>query len=215
MKFIRFRNCVSAVCNILVIIAVTINVLGFFINPGQSSDINFARLDCFKLFSVDSNILAALGCALMLPFNMLSIVQGENSAPKFAIIIKFVGTAAVALTLVTVLCFLRPRQGFDSMFSGSNYYFHLFCPVLCILSAVVFESNSKLHFWQAIIGLAPTVLYGLAYFYNVFFKYRWTDFYGFDVSGMWITTAGVLLVTSAVICVLMFGIHNLFEKIFR
>ena len=105
-----------------------------------------------------------------------------------ALLLKYLGTSAVTVTLMTVFLFLGPSQGGDkSLLSGENLYMHLIGPVLAIVSYCFLEKRA-LSFATALTGLIPVAAYGAVYLYKVILApeaQRWEDFYGFNRGGKW------------------------------
>ena len=53
--------------------------------------------------------------------------------------LKYAATTAIAFTFIVVLCFLGPTRGYDSVYSGANFFSHLVVPVLAIADFLIFE----------------------------------------------------------------------------
>ncbi len=157
----------------------------------------------FRYFTCQSNVLCAAACLLTAVF----LPAGE--LPEWVWLLKYAGTAAVSVTMLTVFLFLAPSIGrgwAEKLITGTAHDFcmHLLTPVLALVSFCVFEKKD-MSFPQALIGMLPVILYGILYIYKV--KYapeekRWEDFYGFgrngklpvSLAGM---TAGTFLVCMA------------------
>lgn len=136
-----------------------------------------------KYFTLDSNMLMALACNIMVVYNIRAL-KGK-SIPKWITVFKFAATSGVALTFVTVMLFLGPMNGFDAMFRNSNLYMHLICPIICIVCFVFFEPGCTLTFKDTFFGITPMVIYGTVYGIMVFILGKWKDIYNFNVFGMW------------------------------
>ena len=152
----------------------------------------------FRYFTTDSNILCAVSALFMLYSQFFA---AGNIA--WIQVFKFVGTVSVTLTMLTVLFFLAPTQGWKEMFEGSNLYMHLVNPLLAIVSILLFDGGGVMTLPQSLIGLCPTVFYGAAYSYYVLVKQRWKDFYGFNRGGRWYISVGAMLIATLLICVVL------------
>ncbi|MDO4830976.1 MAG: hypothetical protein Q4A46_05830 [Clostridia bacterium] len=214
MKLIRPRSFFAVICNLITVILSTISVLGFILYTGEGN-MSGHGVTAFRYFTVDSNVLAALSCLAILPFNLKSLATGKYKLPKWAVVFKYIGTTAITVTFLTVICFLGPMQGFDLMFTGNNLYMHLICPVLCLFSLLLCESGAKISFWQGLSGVLPNIIYGVLYFYFVVIAEIWPDFYGFNYNGMWALSVAAMFVGSFIISLLMTVLYNSFGKLFK
>lgn len=187
MKTDHVRSLLSVSCNVLIIILVTVSILGFFTVGGQGN-MTVAGTRCFIYFTIDSNILAAVMCLLMVPCNIRTLKDG-GELPRWVLVCKFIGTSAVTLTLLVVLLYLGPTMGYRAMFAGKNLYLHLICPLLAIVSYVFFEHNGGGKKRSSLPGVIPTFIYANVYLVMVIVVGKenggWADFYGFNLGGMW------------------------------
>ena len=137
-----------------------------------------------RYFTVLSNILCAAGALAVL------------ISP---------GTAAVAVTLVTVLVFLGPTLGYKVLFQGQDLYLHLIAPLLAIGSFCFGERDYALHFSTALLGLVPVLLYGAFYLWQVVVRKpaRWEDFYGYNKNGKWYVSFALMVVGTFLLCMLL------------
>lgn len=212
MKNARTRNALSLMMNVLNAVLVLISILWFFSAEGAG---NMARsgTGCFVYFTNDSNILAALCCLLLVPFNLKALKSGKDEIPQWAMLLKFVGTVAVTLTFMVVVLFLGPTQGYDIMFSGVCLELHLICPLLCIASFCFLERGVCVSKKQSWWGVVPTIIYGTVYLVMVIFLKRWEDFYGFNIGGMWYVSYVVLPAVTYVFARLLRALHNKSDKV--
>ncbi len=110
-----------------------------------------------------------------------------GTMPAAVGVLKYVGTAAVTVTLLTVVCFLGPTIGYKPLFSGPDLWLHLICPVLAIVSLLLWD-KPPMPFGAVILGALPVPVYGVVYLRRVLFapeERRWPDFYGFNRGGKW------------------------------
>ncbi len=141
-----------------------------------------------RFFTALSNLLCALAC--------LAVAVGRlcGAVPEAVLVVKFVGTAAVSVTFLTVMCFLGPVvYDYKRMLSGPDLWLHLICPALAIASLLLWDRPAG-GFWLVLLGAAPVPLYGALYLDRVVIAKRWEDFYGFNRGGKWyLSTAAMLL----------------------
>lgn len=155
----------------------------------------------FKYFTVLSNVFCALAALLM------CFVPEQN----WAWLLKYVGTAAVTVTMLTVLLFLGPSFGYRDLLKGPDFCMHLLNPLLAIVSFCVFERRG-LSFGAAMLGLVPVALYGLVYLYKVVIvpeDKRWDDFYGFNKDGKWPIAFSAMVVGASLISLGLMALQNL------
>ncbi len=143
--------------------------------------IRFARKKvlqkALRYFTVLSNLLCAVSAVL--------ICLAPDAL--WAWTLKFVGTAAVTVTMLTVLFFLGPAYGYKALLSGSDLIMHLVTPLLALASFLVFERRQE-SLLLAFLGLLPVALYGVLYGYKILAappEKAWEDFYGFNKGGRW------------------------------
>ena len=159
-------------------------------------------LGLFRYFTVLSNVLCALCAAVVL------ITWTTGALPLWVILLKYVGTVAVSVTLITVFAFLAPVSGeWKKLLSGPDLFWHLICPIAAIVSLCVFE-HTDFGFPWVFLGLVPTVLYGVFYLYRVVIlpeDRRMEDFYGFNKNGKWPVSCARMLVLSFAACVILWA----------
>ncbi|MBR0041100.1 MAG: hypothetical protein IJP64_06945 [Oscillospiraceae bacterium] len=155
-------------------------------------------------------LLSNLFCALAALALALALLGGE--VPRWIWLWKYIGAAAVTVTLLTVLVFLAPAAGFKAMFSGRDLYLHLIGPLLAIVSFSFFERFFPLSFPLALTGLIPVILYGLVYLYKVVLcpeAQRWEDFYGYNKNGKWQISFAAMMLGGALVCLALWGLYRL------
>ena len=155
----------------------------------------------FCFFTVQSNALCAVSALLLCIFPHAG----------WAWTLKYVGTAAVTVTMLTVLFFLGPVSGYRRLLSGSDLIMHLINPVLALVSFCVFERRGLTFGW-AMLGLLPVVLYAMLYGWKVLLcppERRWEDFYGFNKGGKWYLSFVLMLLGTFLVCLGLMGIQNL------
>lgn len=215
MKNIKLRITLSLILNILMIVLVAISVVGFFTNEGLESgagNMTSGGAACFNYFTIDSNILAALCSLVIIPFNIKSLKSGTNEIPRFALLLKFVGTTAVTVTLMVVVFFLGPIMGYGTMFIGNCFFLHLLCPLIAIASLCFFEQGISISKKQTLLGVIPTLIYGTVYLINVIFTKVWDDFYHFNIGDRWYLSYIVMMLVTYLLALALSVIHNKFQK---
>ncbi|MBQ1742053.1 MAG: hypothetical protein II045_03050 [Oscillospiraceae bacterium] len=154
----------------------------------------------FRYFTVQSNVLCAVGalCLLLAP------------GARWAWMLKYVGTAAVSVTMLTVLFFLGPTIGYGKLLQGADFFLHLVLPLLALVSFCVLERR-VLSLPAALTGLLPVALYSVLYIYRVLCapeSRRWEDFYGFNKGGKWPLALAAMLIGTLLICLGLMALQN-------
>jgi hypothetical protein len=153
-----------------------------------------------RFFTVLSNLLCALAALAVVVCRL-----GFGTLPYAVGVFKYVATAAVSVTLLTVLCFLGPTLGYKLMFTGPDLWLHLICPLLAVVSLLLWD-KPELPFGAAFLGTLPVALYGAVYIRRVLFapeQRRWPDFYGFNRGGKWPLSYAAMTVGAAVVSVVL------------
>lgn len=216
------KNFLSLICNAACIILGLFCLIVFFIQGGVGN-MQVERSECFKYFTVESNTLCMISCAVVLVYNLIG-----NGIPKWALKLKFVGCTAVGVTMIVVLAFLGPIAGYHQLFEGINVILHLILPLIAILSFIIFEGeiqrknrfgarskNRPISFNESFLGMIPTLAYGVMYYYFVFITERWDDLYNFNsgvMEGKWYLIYIAIIVGTFVIETVIRALHILCNK---
>ena len=161
----------------------------------------------FRYFTCQSNVLCAATALIM---GLLSL---SGAVPEWAWILKYIGTAAVTVTMLTVFFFLAPSVGkewVNMLLKGPDFFMHLLTPLLALFSFCFLEKRG-MSFGQSLFGLLPIVLYGPLYLYRILYapkEKRWDDFYGFNKQGKWPVSFAAMLVGTFLICMGLMALQN-------
>ena len=173
-------------------------ILRFFRKDGKWSP-GYAR-GAFRYFTVQSNALCALSALAVLLF----------PAGRGSWMLKYVGTAAVTVTLLTVFLFLGPTMGYRNLLKGGDLFMHLLTPLAAIVSFGFLERRG-MRFPQTLAGMLPVVLYGLWYLYKTVYApedRRWEDFYGFNRGGKWPVAFAAMMAGALAVCLALTALQN-------
>ena len=173
--------------------------LAFFYRDGAWK-LNNGR-EAFRYFTVLSNVLCAAAALLMC----------LAPALRWVWLLKYVGTAAVCVTMLTVFLFLGPSMGYGMLLKGRDLFMHLLTPLAALVSFCVYERRG-LTFGAALLGMLPVVLYGALYLYKVLHApegRRWEDFYGFNRGGKWKLAFSLMLLGNFLVCMGLMLLQNL------
>ena len=156
----------------------------------------------FRFFTELSNVFCAVTALFM------CLLPGTS----WTWLLKYIGTAAVTVTLLTVFLFLGPSTGnLKALLTGNGLFMHLITPLLAIISFSFFEKRG-MSFSTALLGMLPVILYGILYLYKVVFSpesSRWDDFYGYNKGGKWPVAFASMMLVAFIVCMLLMGLQNL------
>ena len=190
-----------AVVFICVWIGVTMNLTTLY-----DEDFDNMGIRTFRMFTVNSNILAALSSFVVIPYAIDGIRKKEYSLPNWVVVFMMTGTTAVSLTFLVSLFILSPVKGFVLIFTGSRFFLHGLCPILNILAFCVFVTSHKVKIKETFYSLIPVAIYAILYFIMVVVvtveRDGWDDFYGF-------ATRIPVWISATVVLPLVFGIATL------
>ena len=193
------NSTISFFINLIIVFVTAILVFGLFRRDGKW-DLDRAR-NAFRFFTVQSNTLCAISALFLLLY----------PDAEWTYYLKYIGTGAVTVTMMTVLLFLGPVFGYQYMFKGSDLFMHLLTPLMAIVSFCVFESKG-ISLAAAFLGLLPVALYAPLYYYKIFRApegKRWDDFYGFNRNGKWPVSYLLMHLGAAVICIGLYLLLNI------
>ena len=194
-------NILSAFCNLFIFVSVTWSVLYYFYKDTGAGNMDVVGALCFKYFTVDSNIMAAIASVIYLYFNFARLCGKEVQIPRWLKVFKFVATNSVAVTFFVVLLCLVPVGYFMNDIPPVYFYeenciiLHLFAPLFAMLTVSLFEKEDQINKKYTYISFAPVLLYGIVYFVCVVIAKCWKDHYGLTFEGnYYLTPIAVLMI---------------------
>ena len=205
------RLSIAAVINLGIFI--TMSLVFYACRKDEEGNVSAANVKrTLVFFTTLSNLFSALTSLIIAIVEIALICKGSVDIPLWALVLKYVGTAAVTVTLMTVLVFLGPTQGYPLMFKGSGIYVHLIGPVLSIISFCFLETSMKISFPLMLLGLLPTLIYGSFYLRQVVIVGKenggWDDFYGFNQGGHWKIYFSAMVIGTFLLCLGLYALHN-------
>ena len=162
----------------------------------------------FRFFTCQSNVLCAAAALLT------AIAAMTGTVPRWIWTLKYIGTVAVTITMVTVFVYLAPLVGKDwvkRLLGGADLYMHLVTPLLAILSFCLLEKRGMSFPWS-LWGMVPVAVYGPHYLYRILYAPEgksWDDFYRFNQHGKWKAAYAAMFTASLVLCVIFWALQNL------
>lgn len=130
----------------------------------------------FEWFTIDSNLFMALATMMIIPFAIEGIQKKRLTYPKWAQRIHYAGVINTTLTMVFVLFVI---SWYDPLlaFGEENFFLHIVCPLLVLISFFMVESVHPLTRVDNICSLFPFAVYAALYIINVVFLKKWVDHY--------------------------------------
>ena len=161
----------------------------------------------FRFFTCQSNALCAAAALLTAAAGL------GGSIPRWIWILKYAGTAAVTVTMLTVFLFLWPsigKGGLQRLLKGSDLFMHLVTPLLAIFTFCVPEKQG-MGFACSLWGMAPVLIYGQHYLYRVMYApedKRWDDYYGFNKHGKIAVAFTAMIIGTFAVCMAFMLVQN-------
>ena len=152
-----------------------------------------------RFFTAQSNLLCALAAVAV------AVCRLCGEVPAAILVFKYIGTASVTVTFLTVMVFLGPTLGYGKLLTGPDLFLHLVCPLLALISYFVWDKPA-VPWTVVLLGVLPVVLYAALYLYKVLLapeEKRWDDFYGFNRSGKWPVSLAAMLLGTLLISVVL------------
>ena len=196
-------NPVSVVINAVIFLVTLVFVTGFFRRDGKWDPEKGKA--AFRYFTCQSNAFCA-AAALLTGLSGLS-----GGIPGWIWTLKYMATAAVTVTMMTVLLFLGRIYGYRGLLKGPDLFMHLLTPLLALFSFCAAEKRG-MSFATAALGMLPVMLYGSLYLYRTVLapeKKRWDDFYAFNRNGKWPVSLAAMLAGTLLICLGIMALQNL------
>ena len=164
---------------------------------------NGALKTVFRYFTTLSNLFCAASSLAVF------VARLCGDIPSSILVLKYVSTVAVSVTFLTVMLFLGPVvYNYKDLLSGPDFWLHLVCPVLAIVSLLLWD-KPDMPFSAAFLGVLPVLLYGCTYLYQVILapsEKKWDDFYGFNREGKWPLSFAAMLFSSFLISLVLWKI---------
>lgn len=183
----RKRTLLCIILNSLIILSTVIAVGSFF--WGYTDSLGSTGSGCFRYFTIDSNILAAVSSAMLLVFELRRLKDPSLMIPRKGMIFCFSATVAVSITFLTVVIFLAPMASLKGGFQAYLRFFerfafplHFSSPLLAVI-LLFLENGDPFRFRGSLFAMLPTVIYSVIYFIMVVAVKKWEDFYGFTFGG--------------------------------
>ncbi len=144
---------------------------------------NGARpIDLFQYFTIDANAITAFASAMIIPYAIDGFRKKRFYCPKWAVLFYYSGTVCTTLIMFYAV-FIISRIDKQNAFGGYNFYLHLVCPIMILVSFFLIESYYRLSIKDAALSVIPVFIYAIVYIYEVVIVGEnaggWEDIYYF------------------------------------
>ncbi len=214
----------SMVINLAVFAMALVAWIMMMVGTDQSA-LSASGTESLKYFTVLSNLFAGLVSIIFFIFQFVSLIKKENKVNGLMITLAHMATVSITITFLVVICFLAPtaKDGYFSMFQGSNFFFHLIIPILVMINFFFLENEPSMKIIYTPYCIFPVLAYGLFYILNyenhwvVGFdgNYDWYGFIGEGAAGHTILIALLFLVGTYVLGFLIFLLNHVMQHILR
>ena len=168
------RSMIALAAGILVVclaaVAVTTKLL----------DYAYAEENRLHYFTIQSNILAAVGAAFLIPYAIEGIRKKRFTLPRWLVVFHYACAACAAITFVTAIVIILPVMGRTAV-TGTDFWMHLIVPICNVVLFQCVETGTRLSRRDTLIALIPYWLYIIVYYIEVCVIGKenggWSDFY--------------------------------------
>ncbi len=190
------------ILNVIIVFLVAVGLVILFMTKVSATGLSADGFDNFKFYTVLSNTFAGIIALLQL------IIWSRGG--RYLKILKLTAASSVAVTFLVIACFLGPLYGMSKMYKGSNLFFHLIVPIVCVVEFIVVAYGPDITVRDCLLSTIFTIIYGAAYLTNIFFNGtgEWpesNDWYGFLNWGWgvgFLIYAAIWLLSLGVACLL-------------
>ncbi len=121
-------------------------------------------LEMFNFYTTDSNLFAMFASIIFAFYTARSLFSKKNfEIPKYVKILKYISVCCLNLTFVVVTAIFAPAFGENGyaymLFNGDFFYFHFLCPILTLISFILFEGSTEYRLSLSFLAVTPTLLY--------------------------------------------------------
>lgn len=128
----------------------------------------FLKIGYYPLeyYTEDSNLFALVACSVTAGFQIRCLKSGKE-IPHAVQMLKYMAAAVLSVTFIVVLAVLSPMRGegingwLYMLFNKDFTFLHTLCPILTILSFVLFEKEPFLDTKSAFKATIPTLIYAI------------------------------------------------------
>ena len=175
----------------------------------RKDNLPFAYWQHIATFTILSNIFMGVVALVAAVFGIIRL-KTNRPLPKLLNTWYLVAATSVALTFLTVICYLAPSRALSGknlfdMLTGPMFFLHFLDPILAVIAYIFFLDGQKATLKDRLFSLIPPALYAVPYAICVAIIRVIPDFYGLTFGGKYYLTSIVV----AVFGLIVFGISSL------
>ena len=141
-------------------------------------------IELFRYFTIDMNLFGAVGAGMIVPYAVEGIRKKRFSCPRWTAKLYYVGTSCIVLIMFFTVGLISWNDP-ELAFGGNNFFLHVICPLMVLLSFMLIESEYHYSLVDNLLCLIPVVVYGGKYIWEVVIvgaeNGGWEDMYYFTV----------------------------------
>ncbi len=214
-KFYAYRSILALIASIIVFTFSLAGIIwGFLIEPSETFP-EMGSIKVLEFFTSIANIVACIGCVLLIPNAITCIRKYQYVTPRWAIKFLYGGTIMLSFVFLFSINILIPMIGLDAI-KGNNFLLHIITPIFCILLFCFIESDCHLTYKDLFIALIPFVIYAIVYYIMVGLigesNGGWRDLYNFTKYVPKEVALLSMLLGAFIIAFILRLVHNFFNE---
>ena len=118
----------------------------------------------FEYYTQDSNLLLLVSSLIYSIYIFMGIRRGRIEIPNWLGVLKYMAVVSVSITFIVVITILSwSMEGglYGMLFEGAMLYHHTICPILAVISFILFENYDIDGNIQIIRSLYFTFIYSI------------------------------------------------------
>ena len=139
------------------ILIVILEIIGFIITIRRNGFM------CFCLYTQESNLLLLITSILYLYYTLF---RHQNTLPSLLSTLKYIAVCLLSVTFFVVIFVFLPmtlptdlQLAMRFLFGNANLFMHILCPILAVVSYLIFEHDYSPTKRDTLWALVPTFLY--------------------------------------------------------
>ena len=219
LKINRDR-CIFALVNSVLMVVFVFLAIVFRVLQKEDMVVREVGLQTFRMFTVLSNMLMAIGFAMVIPYAVDGLRYRNYHLPRWVVDLLFMGTTCVSLTFIIAVTALSAMAGFDRMMiQRTNIFFHTLVPLLSIYTFLFINTDHEIRFRANFLAMLPMILYSIAYLILAFGIGEkaggWRDHYHFaEMMPLYLAIPLMYALTFGIAAILRL-LHNAAHKRFK
>jgi hypothetical protein len=131
---------------------------------GNSLEFSREGFRMLQFYTVDSNILVQLACAVTAVCLILELARPGFAPPAWVRMFKYIAVCCTTVTFVVVVAILAPMYGGaesyrNMLLTDSMLYHHLLCPLTALFTLLFLDGGPELPRRAPLAALVPTLVY--------------------------------------------------------